>query len=81
MTPRKQMEEWIREQAKIDGVPRNDAEFDRLTARVMLAHREELYHPRFVKFALWFKIKHCKKLPAWFWSEFKKLPPFFRRKE
>jgi hypothetical protein len=81
MTPRKQLEEWIREQVKKDGQPRNDAEFERLTDRVMLAHREELHHPRFVKSALWFTIRHCQKLPPWFWRAFKELPPFFRRKK
>ena len=41
ITPRQQIESWISEQIKKDGIPRNEAELDHLTQRTLLAHSEE----------------------------------------
>jgi hypothetical protein len=41
MTPRHQIEQWIHEQAAKDGMPATDADYERLTKRVMLAHKDE----------------------------------------
>ena len=57
-TPKAQIESWIREQAAKDGMPISDADYERLTKRVLLAHKEEIMEsPMLQRYAVRFALE------------------------
>ncbi len=58
MTPRKQIEGWIREQlAKDDYRPGEEIDYDKLAGRVMLARKGEITSGPMMRYALQFTLE------------------------